>query len=135
MTITLGRGSRAVTAASLKDQYTRQLAELPEKITAKPGWTSIYMGELETLRGRADALADIEKYFDEVEVWAVNQHYTLAQLLVHKFDVIAELAIDVAAGDSGQSHYDRGRYTTIRDIWNQLRNDPSFPGNDKNKEN
>ena len=132
-TLSLGRSGRSYTAASLRKQYRDQIAELPDKIADKPHWTELYMSEVEVLRGRGDALADIESEFDGIEVYAVKETMTATQLLLLKYDVVAEMLADVAADLAAggiRAEYHKGRYQTVRDVWKHLRRDPYFPGND-----
>lgn len=130
MAVITGRTGRTTTSASLRKQYDKQLAELADKVAAKPAWAAMYMGELETLRGRADALADIEKNFGEVEQWAVKETMTATEMLVLKFDVVAELLVDAGADlATVNNEYYKGRYQTVRDAWRHLRRDSYFPGN------
>jgi hypothetical protein len=132
MTTALRRYGRSYTSADLQAQYDTQLAELPAKIAAKPGWTSHYMNDVETLRGRVAALAEIEKEFDGIEKWAVEKAMLATEMLLFKFDVVAEYAVDAAASlatGTIETAYYKGRYEIIRDVWKHLRRDPWFPGN------
>lgn len=107
---------RNITSASLKKQYDRQLGELADKITAKPGWAQLYMSELETLRGRVDAMTDLERCYGEVEQEAVRETMTATEMLVLKYDVVAELLVDAGADlTSSTSEYYKGRFQTVRD--------------------
>jgi hypothetical protein len=132
MTYTLTRYGKTYSAADLRASYEAQLGELAAKVAAKPQMAASYMAEVERARGRADAMAAIEKEFTNIEVWAVEQHWTVADMLVVKFDTIAELALDAVselASPTPERDYNFGWYRMVNDVWNTLRRDPHYPGN------
>jgi hypothetical protein len=138
MTAAIRRYGRNYTSSDLQAQYDRQLAELPAKIAAKPGWTNSYMTEVEVLRGRTAALAEIEKEFHDIEKWAVEKAMLATEMLVLKFDVVTEYAVDTAAALTTatiDTAYYKGRYEIIRDVWKHLQRDSWFPGNEKKEDN
>ena len=128
---------RTQSVDDLRNQLAEEIGMLTPRLAERPQDAGWRINSIERLRGQIDTLDTIEREFTDIEKWAVEQRWTLTQMILVQYDTLLSVAQsnpnDTSSGRHGDAQrcYNDGRREVIGDAQMKLRSNPHFPGNTK----